>query len=562
MLCGHSTFSFTTDMTHLQNDVAKRSKEVEQFKREQAAHKMRLVQHAYDVLNNPELYKKLPELTFMKDKIPEILSYVASHDSSKILFSEDNKIVANLATLNGTRVSELAEGDIKKIEGLKAIKNITSIDTTVETMEAVERFKDPIQREKVVQFLTMLDKNEVAVARAKEMGGKVKSATDFIATATTISDDEKRGLLKIGRVLEQNEFSYSEKVKSIVEVDYKKFDRLVSEFYQEKKLGNYKPSNNVRDYLRQADGLFSAKSANRSKQIRNLKSSYKSLGKVSGVYTILAAGYTVTEFATDTSRMNFANISSDLLGASETYFCSGTICNDFFRECRKNLQVQNPTITSEELMDLDWDSCEGYFFSLSLEEQSKYTESPEVLNYLTREKGIPVVQDIACEDVKGLAIHDENSKWQKTTKYIFNKRKIKFKTKYFDYETQKNQDSVQILQLDADKGLFKKETLRCFSSEEYPDENYELSLFTNEKNYSTVRCTNKNSCSNLGSALSTVTGLGMYQSKRVLKLLSLQNKNIENCCEQKKCRQFFADKKLRTKPSLTSTEALHTRQTK
>lgn len=561
-LSGQCVWSFTADASHLQNDVAKRAAEVEQFKREQAAHKMRLVQHAYDVLTNPELYKKLPDFTFMKDKIPDILSYIASHDSSKILFSEDNKIVANLATLNGTRISDLPEGDIKKVEGLKAIKNITSIDTAVETIEAAERFKDPTQREKIVQLLTMLDKNEVTVSRAKEMGGKVKSATEYIATATTITEDEKKGLLKVGKVLEEKEFAYSAKTKSIVEVDYKNFDKLVGDFYQEKKLGTYKPNTKVREYLKQANELFSTKSYRRSAQIKYLKEMGKSVGKASGLYTILTTTYTASQFAVDTSRLNLANLSANLTGSSETYFCSGIICNSFFVECRKKLKAERPILTQEELLSLDWDSCQDYFFSLSLEEQSKYAESSEVLNYLTREKGIPVIQDLSCEDSKGLEIKDENAKGEKTTRYIFNKRKIKFKTKYFDFETQKNQDSVQILQLDADKNKFKKETLRCLTSEAYPDENYELSLFTNDNNYSTIRCANKNNCNSLSSAISTATGLGLYQSKRILKLLNLQNKNIEQCCDSQKCKQFFADKKIKSKPNLANTEAPHTQRTK
>jgi len=515
-----------TQKTAVENHLTAASEsQVIAFKNKQAAHKMRLLQHAFDVLNNPKFYKDLPDYTFMKDKIPDTLSYIAAHDISKLLLPNNHDIIKNLANVDGLKVRDLPDHDKRKAPAQAAISGITSIDITVETMDAQSRFNNPEQRKKIEKFLTMLDKNDVVQGRLSEFGGdltKIDKATDYIIKMKGLTKEEMEELVRVGRVIEKKEFDYSKEVRAINNIDYKNFDSDVLRFFETKVKAKYIPNTEVKSFL---EGVSKIKRKNKLTEALffEAKKSFSSFGKFFTLYSYGNAIYSAGRVLYDPDGLQLTEQTLKVLGVNDAgHFCEGYICRELAEQCE----------TKTDPSAVNWERCLDKFFSMPLEKQDYYLRDRGFNNYIKNKESI--IRDIRCSQDPGFKIGNG--------KYINKTLVIGFDIGYFNTFRQSEDVQTQTLKVDMDNELLNYVGTTIQDSDQESAE-FEKIYYNKRQPTSYAKCKTVHECNYKSIGLVQTIGLVAPAARRVLDFMEKQNDNLVKCCQSKNCQQYFSDKR-------------------
>lgn len=326
--------------------------DIEEFKAQSNAHRLRIAERGAQLLRNPDFIRQFPEFRSIAKRPQEAVEALLSHDSNKDSLSSRSSIMRTLTENYGVNYRSLPVGSPQRVQIESAANALTRLDAATEAKEIAKRFHSKEAQKALTKLMHILDLHDTAVSRGIEMGSKLQPASQWV-----VHNPELRSLAHY------------------VEATEPTFKHL--DLYN---------SATVREHgFRNMSQTLVSSSKGPSKPIKIAKAKGKGLSKVGKLVTPVLVGMEVMGGAHNPDRPVGENLVIGLTGTSSTSDCQTLGCNQFFNLCKNQLGVESGR-----------DECIDWFFQHPLDVQENWRRDIDLNNIMSEvSKGI---SNLTCEE--------------------------------------------------------------------------------------------------------------------------------------------------------------------
>jgi hypothetical protein len=493
------------------------------FRARSAAHRLRLSQIYLDVVKDPEFLIKFPEFKPLVADSKRTVEALLEHDASKGS-AEAAKAIKVLSLTQGINIRNPPKGfnekDTKLVtETMKeAIHDLNFVDGA--KMEAKYKALSPNQvwahlHESLTETMDFYDTFKSRQAELAKNGEPLLSPSKWLekleGEGSLSAEQKKDNVLKkrLAVYLEtkdplKNPQNFA-KADDFMNLPTKEFKPLLEKTFQER-----------------GKSLLAAANTSSGKGLRKLAAVGKPLVKGTGI------GFAATgavDYLVDPEKANLTDAiagSNILTTPIATADCDSVACEDFFKSCRTELNVEKAT-QAQLLAHKNFSMCLDTFFLKPLDRQAEKRQDATFDNFMSQFS--PAVRNLSCTPDSNVVKVE-----------MISEKKIHSQKLVFD-----SSGSVErVLRDDPDLKL--QDNL----------------VFNNSKAQLLQRCDESKKC--LSSyEMKTVQDTSLYfwrddryvgkvpidsfkWAKKSSQLAEHQGTSIYKCCQNKMCQQFFIDR--------------------